>query len=382
MNFTKGIFIRLPEGIDPDNFDFDHPSSLDFNAMYKCLLELIDGYETKTPVYCFKTHKQLPGQHKTLVSKDIIIFEGILCMHDERIRKLFDLKIFIHCDPDIALARRIRRDINERGRDVTEVLKRYNRFVKKDFDKYVRPQMKYVDVTIPGGASNDVAMNIIVQNLKNRLNMSLAKKSAALTIDDQLKDLLCLDLTKIASSSQLKCPTIEKKYLINTYLGMMQSDDIEFTRSNMSMLINYLWKNVLNLIETDLNHKIITPLGTDFRVYCKEYYTDQSLLNNKQPRFELYFETFCSNLTIEKLIENKKNKKGLPIYCAFIFIEKKAIERLYKEMGLLKTVCLYPQFNINSLNEIQMLNSDFHPIDQLDQIGDDIIRAKFEMRNK
>lgn len=74
---------------------------------------------------------------ETIVLKEIFIFEGILSMYEESIRDLFDVKIFVHCDPDICLARRIIRDINERGRDVNEVLKRYNRFVKIDFEKYV-----------------------------------------------------------------------------------------------------------------------------------------------------------------------------------------------------------------------------------------------------
>ena len=84
--------------------------------------------------------------------------KGILCLHDERLREFPDLKIFIHCDPDIALGRRILRDIAERGRDVNEVLTRYNRFVKPDFEKFVKPQMKLVDLIIPGGASNDICL--------------------------------------------------------------------------------------------------------------------------------------------------------------------------------------------------------------------------------
>jgi len=60
-----------------------------------------------------------------------------MSMYDESVRNLFDLKIFIHCDADIALARRIKRDTKERGRNIIDVLRRYNRFVKKDFEKYV-----------------------------------------------------------------------------------------------------------------------------------------------------------------------------------------------------------------------------------------------------
>lgn len=67
---------------------------------------------------------------------------------------MLDLKIFIHCDADIALCRRVVRDIQERGRDATEVLTRYNRFVREDFNNFVKPSMKYADIVLPGGAHN------------------------------------------------------------------------------------------------------------------------------------------------------------------------------------------------------------------------------------
>ena len=65
-----------------------------------------------------------------------------------------DIKIFIQCDSDIALGRRLIRDMKERGRDAIEVLTRYNRFVRDDFNNYVKPYMKYADLIIPGGADN------------------------------------------------------------------------------------------------------------------------------------------------------------------------------------------------------------------------------------
>lgn len=382
MISIRGKLTRLSEGIHPDDYDFDHPNSLDFNAMYRCLVELIEGDETKTPVYCFKTHKQLPGQYKLLKSKEIIIFEGILCMHDERIRKLFDLKIFIHCDPDIALARRIRRDINERGRDVSEVLKRYNRFVKRDFDKYVKPQMKYVDFTIPGGASNDVAMNIIVQNLQSRLSGSNVKESIILHAEDQLRDALCVDLTKIASVAQLYCPSITQKYLINTYLGILQSDDLDFIKSNMVIVVNGLTKNALDLISTDLSQTISAPLGPEGAFFCCNYVQKRAVDEKEKIRFILFFETVCSNQTIDALIHQHKIHKGVPIYCVFIFIEEKDIEKLYKEIDLLKMICLYPQYRISYLTDIQIAFLGGCKINQIAEAGDSAIAERFGIEYK
>lgn len=72
---------------------------------------------------------------------------------------MLDIKIFIHCDADIALARRVLRDISERGRDAKEVISRYNKFVRDDFNNFVKPYMKYADIIIPGGADNNSSLN-------------------------------------------------------------------------------------------------------------------------------------------------------------------------------------------------------------------------------
>lgn len=119
------FYIGLPPGMKGEDYDFDHPMSLNFEALNKCLRELLIQKKTQLPIYDFKQHRQ-SGRFETLVCKDILICEGILILHDEKIRDLFDLKLFIKCDEDVALARRILRDIKERGRDVYEVLNRYN----------------------------------------------------------------------------------------------------------------------------------------------------------------------------------------------------------------------------------------------------------------
>lgn len=154
MTSTLGKIIRKSPSVHPDNYDFDHPNSIDIDQMYECLLQLYNGLPTKTPVYNFSTHSREQGQSRVIEPKPIVIFEGILSMYDERIRNLFDLKIFINLDLDLALARRIVRDIKERGRDVREVLHRFHTFVKKDYNAYVKDQMKYANLIIPGNNNN------------------------------------------------------------------------------------------------------------------------------------------------------------------------------------------------------------------------------------
>lgn len=349
--------------------------------MYRCLVELIEGEETRTPVYCFKTHKQLPGQHRLLKSKEIIIFEGILCMHDERIRKLFDLKIFIHCDPDIALARRIRRDINERGRDVVEVLKRYNRFVKRDFDKYVKPQMKFVDFTIPGGARNDVAMNIIVQNLQSRLSELESRQGASLSTEAQLRDALCLDLAQIADSARLQCPTIEHKHLVGTYLGLLQNNDLDFVESNINILVDRLNKSALQFIGTDFGQTVKSATDLNSLIFCGDYADTQPANAHAQPQLLLFFETTCTAATVDAVLQKHAQHKGVPVYCAFVFIEKEAMERLYKHVDSLKLVCLFPLQQLTKLADVVADTADAVLLDALSRMGDAAIAARLGLRN-
>lgn len=88
-------------------------------------------------------------------------------MYDIRIRSMMHYKIFIHCDDDIRLCRRLVRDINERGREADGVLLQYNKFVKRSFDDFIKPTMNFADIIVPGSRYNQVAITFIVHHLKN-----------------------------------------------------------------------------------------------------------------------------------------------------------------------------------------------------------------------
>ena len=105
----------------------------------------------------------------------LVIFEGIFGLYDKDINEMFDLKIFVHTDDDIRLARRLQRDIVERGRTVEGVLKSYHRYVKPAFSEFVKPTMKYADIIVPRGRpeiqteQNRIAVDFIVHNLEHHL---------------------------------------------------------------------------------------------------------------------------------------------------------------------------------------------------------------------
>uniref|UniRef100_A0A1I8BWE4 Uridine kinase n=1 Tax=Meloidogyne hapla TaxID=6305 RepID=A0A1I8BWE4_MELHA len=153
---------------DKQEYNFDHPNAFDFDLLYQTLLRLRDGKSVEVPVYDFTTHKRSKNP-KLMYGADILIFEGILSFHTPEIVDLMDMKVFVDTDSDTRLARRLQRDISERGRDVAGVLDQYIKFVKPAFDSFIAPSMKHSDIIVPRGGENLVAIDLIVRHIKNQL---------------------------------------------------------------------------------------------------------------------------------------------------------------------------------------------------------------------
>ncbi|KAG6335669.1 hypothetical protein ID866_3427 [Astraeus odoratus] len=130
-----------------NRFDFDHPDAIDMPMFAACLADLKACRQTNIPIYSFKEHQRLP-ETKYLYGAAVVIAEGIMTLHDPSLRALYDLKIFVQCDSDLMLARRISRDVKERGRSVEGVLEQYLRYVKPAFDNFVHPTARYADIGI------------------------------------------------------------------------------------------------------------------------------------------------------------------------------------------------------------------------------------------
>jgi len=154
-------------------YNFDHPDAFDWSLLTEKLSSLRNqpslGKPIEVPLYDFVSHSRLEAT-QTINGADIIILEGILVFYPGELRELFDMKIFVDADADTRLARRVIRDINHRGRDVMGVLRQYEKFVKPAFDEYINPTKKYADVIIPRGADNTVAIDLIVQHIRTKLN--------------------------------------------------------------------------------------------------------------------------------------------------------------------------------------------------------------------
>ncbi|KAJ7756466.1 armadillo/beta-catenin/plakoglobin [Mycena maculata] len=148
-------------------FDFDHPDSIDMPMFAKCLSELKGCQQSNIPVYSFTTHQRLE-EPKYLYGAAIILAEGIMALQDPGLRELYDLKLFVQCDSDLMLARRIKRDVEERGRDVDGILEQYLRFVKPAYDNYVLPSQRHADIIVPG-SNNTVAIDLICTHIRRKL---------------------------------------------------------------------------------------------------------------------------------------------------------------------------------------------------------------------
>lgn len=148
--------------------NFDHPRAIDFDLLVKQLKELKSGNVIHQPVYSFITHNRTEDTVKTHPRK-VVIVEGILIFNSEELRKLFDIKIFVHADTDERLIRRIKRDINDRGRNIDEVLNRYQDTLKPMHQQFIEPTKNFADMIIPNDRYNTVAIDIVRSVIAERL---------------------------------------------------------------------------------------------------------------------------------------------------------------------------------------------------------------------
>lgn len=140
--------------------NFDHPQAIDFDLLSEHLNTLRAGGTIMQPVYSFVEHNRT-GETVELHPRKVMIVEGILIMTNPAIRELFDIKIYVHADSDERLIRRLKRDIHERGRDLQEVLVRYQETLKPMHEQFIEPTKEYADIIIPNNHYNTVAVDIV-----------------------------------------------------------------------------------------------------------------------------------------------------------------------------------------------------------------------------
>lgn len=148
--------------------NFDHPNSIDFDLLVEHLKELKKGSVIQQPMYSFVTHNRTKDTIITHPTK-VLIIEGILIFNNPELRDLCDIKIFVHADTDERLIRRLKRDIQERGRDLHEVLNRYQDTLKPMHQQFIEPTKNFADMIIPNDRYNTVAVDIVRTVIKEKL---------------------------------------------------------------------------------------------------------------------------------------------------------------------------------------------------------------------
>ena len=149
--------------------NFDHPSSIEFELLAAHLEQLRAGNPIEMPIYsyltCTRSHDHIP-----VVPREIVVVEGILILTSELLREQLGIKVFVDAEPDDRLMRCIQRDILERGRNVREVMERYEHTVKPMHTQFIEPSKRFADLILPQGGSNEVAIKVLSSMIKMHLS--------------------------------------------------------------------------------------------------------------------------------------------------------------------------------------------------------------------
>ncbi len=148
--------------------NYDEPAALETDLMARQLDALRHGEAIDCPVYDFAAHNR-SNETMHIEPRQVIIVEGILIFENEALRNLMDIRIFVDTDADIRICRRIKRDVNKRGRTLESVITQYQTTVKPMHDKYVEPSKKYAHIVVPEGGKNWVALDMIMQYIGRHL---------------------------------------------------------------------------------------------------------------------------------------------------------------------------------------------------------------------
>lgn len=165
--YYKDVRHLSPE--DRARINYDHPDSLDTALLAEHVRGLQNSLPVEIPVYDFSKHLR-KEETVSISPQPIILVEGILIFAERELRELFDIKIFVDTDADIRFIRRLKRDIEERGRTTDSVIEQYLKTVRPMHLKFVEPTKRYADVIIPEGGFNFVAIDMIADRIRSMLS--------------------------------------------------------------------------------------------------------------------------------------------------------------------------------------------------------------------
>lgn len=154
---------------DRKKTNYDHPLAFDHELMRFQIQELIAGRIVEKPTYDYTVHNR-SDKTEIVEPKDVIIIEGLFVLEEKEIRDLLDIKVFVDTPNDIRFIRRLVRDINERGRDINNIIDQWCATVRVMHDEFIEPSKKYADVIIPEDGGNSVGIDLLITKIDSILN--------------------------------------------------------------------------------------------------------------------------------------------------------------------------------------------------------------------
>jgi uridine kinase len=148
--------------------NYDHPNALDHALLYEHLLQLQNGQPVQVPIYNHSMHLR-EKETRTIGQHTIIVLEGILLFVEKKLRDIMDIRIFMETALDICLIRRMKRDMNERGRSFDSVISQYEETVRPMYLQFIEPSKRYADIIVPRGGGNRIAIDMIKAKMRELL---------------------------------------------------------------------------------------------------------------------------------------------------------------------------------------------------------------------
>jgi len=149
--------------------NYDHPQAFDTEMLVEHIKSLKNNLPIEHPVYSFVEHNRT-SETVTVMPSKVVIVDGILIFENKELRDLMDIKVYVDTDADVRLARRVLRDVKDRGRSMESVIEQYITTVKPMHEEFVEPSKKYADVIIPEGGFNSVAVRMLIQNIRSLID--------------------------------------------------------------------------------------------------------------------------------------------------------------------------------------------------------------------
>jgi uridine kinase len=145
--------------------NYDHPDAFDWQLLNDHLAALVAGASVPVPIYDYALHNRSDDVQWVHPAR-IIVVEGILVLYEPTLRERFDLKVYVDTDADVRLIRRLKRDVDERGRSPQSIVDQYLATVRPSHEQFIEPSKRHADVIFPEGGRNDPALDVLLARVR------------------------------------------------------------------------------------------------------------------------------------------------------------------------------------------------------------------------